>query len=458
MTRPLPLSLTAAWGAACGAVLGALRTREAALHLLAKNRALEATGAVPLPGNGHWEAMASAGPALAGALFFGLSLGLGAGTLFGLWARSTRALPSRLGRAAPWAVLGVPLWALWAGDPGLAACTAAAAAGAAWSQSGGSGGSPRAGLLRALLLTPLVVALLPWATAPEGGFTRLRDRFLLGSPVGSALDRFYYRWTLYPAEVLKPPAALSQPTARVAEGVNGADRDRFCRQALRLGVLCVADPTGADLEAFPSGQSLALRRGETRAGWPEAADPQAEAWQRFSGEADPARPLRRATALALFVGCPLALCWAASSLALAGGSLLGGRRRRVVASLVLSSLLGASLGAAGLPDPGLAQARELGNAPEPDPQAVREALGSDSPVARFYGVRAAARARVETSLLIDALSDPVINVRYAAAEALGRVNGLGAREALLEVLSSTEEWYVKERAYSALWRLGWRPR
>jgi len=458
VTRPLPLSLAAAWGALCGGVLGALRTAEAALHLLAKNRALEAAGKLSLPGSSQWEAMASWVPGFAGALFFGLSLGLGAGTLFGLWARNTRALPTRFGRVIPWLVLGVPLWALWAGDGGLAACTGAAAVGAAWSQTSARGSSPRAGLLRALLLAPLAVALIPWATAPEGAFTRLRDRFLLASPVGAALDRFYYRWTLYPAEALKPVAALSQPTAFPQGGLPPADRDRFCRQAQRLGVLCVGDPAGADFEVAPSEASLALVRGETRVPWPDGSEAQTEAWQRFSAGADRSLPLRRATALALFAGCPLALCWGISSLALAGGSLLGGRRRQVVASLVLSGLLAASLGTAGLPDPALDRARELGGAAEPDPQAVREALGADSPVARFYGARAAARARVETSLLIDALSDPVVNVRYAAAESLGRVNGLGAREALLEVLASDEEWYVKERAYSALWRLGWRPR
>ena len=116
MTVPLPLRTCQLWGIAWGAALGAYRTREAALHLLAKNRALVDAGLVPLPGNGHWETMASWGPATAGALFFGLSLGLGTATLFGVWARATSLLPGRLGRVAPWAVAAVPAAALATGD------------------------------------------------------------------------------------------------------------------------------------------------------------------------------------------------------------------------------------------------------------------------------------------------------------------------------------------------------
>jgi hypothetical protein len=457
VSRPLPLSAAAAWGAACGAALGALRTRDAALHLLAKNRALEEAGFVPLPGAGHWDTLASWLPGAAGALFFGLSLGLGAGILLGLWARSTRALPSPAGRIVPWAVLAVPLWALGAGDPGLAAALAAAAVGAVWSQGSTRPPDTRAGLLRALVLAPLLTALLPWATAGEGPFTRLRDRFLLTSPMGTAANTFYYRWTLYPAEALKPLTALSQPTAAVSPAVLPGDRDRFCRQGLRWGLLCVNGEAGADVEVLPGDSPLELVRGRARVQWPEDPSAQGDAWVALSAASDPGGPLRRTTYWALFLGCPLALCWGFSSLALSAGALLGGRRG-VLACLGTAGLLAASLGAAGLPDRSLDELREQLAAEPPDPGEVRAALGSSSAVIRFYGTRAAGPARLEIGLLAEALSDPLINVRYAAAEALGRVGGPRARELLLEIVGSPEEWYVKERAYASLWRLGWRGR
>lgn len=457
MNRPLPLSAAAAWGIACVAALGLLRTREASLHLLAKNRALAEAGFLALPGVGHWETLTSWLPGAAGALFFGLSLGLGAGTLFGVWARSTRGLPGVPGRIAPWAALAVPVWALGAGDPALAAALAAAALGAVWSQTSGRAPEVRAGMLRALVLAPLLAALLPWAMAAEGPFTRLRDRFLLTSPLGVVVNTSYYRWTLYPAEVLKPPAALSQPTAAVSGEVSSEDRDRFCRQALRWGLLCVDSREGADAELLLANRSLELVRGEGRVHWPGDRNAQGAAWRALSAASDRSGPLRRATYWALFLGCPLALCWGFSSLALSAGSLVRGRWR-VLACLGTASLLAASLGAAGLPDHRLEGVRSRLAAEPPDPREVHAALASDSAVVRFYGARAAGPARLEADLLADALSDPLINVRYAAAEALGAGGGPQARELLLEVLRNPEEWYVKERAYASLWGLGWRGR
>ncbi|MDW7709219.1 MAG: HEAT repeat domain-containing protein [Deferrisomatales bacterium] len=457
--RPFPLFAPALWGAACGAVLGALRTREATLQLLGKNRALQDAGFLPLPGNGHWETLASWAPSAAGGLFFGLSLGLGAGTLLGLWARCTGGLPGRPGRLLPWATLAVPLWALAGGDPGLAAALAASAAGAVWSQGAGGQMDARSALLRALVLAPLLTALIPWATAAEGPFTRLRDGVLLGSPAGQAVNTFYYRWTLYPAHVLKPLAGLSQPAVAVSGQISEENRDRFCRQGLRLGLLCVDEGEAADVRAFPDRGTGAveLLHGRTRVAWPEDPDAQGEAWNRLSAASDRGRPLRLATYWALFLGCPLALCWGFSSLALAAGALVGDRWR-LFGSLGAAVLLAASLGAAGRIDPALHAARSRLIIESPDRAEVMAALGSSTAAVRLYGARAAGAARLEADLLVDALSDPLLNVRTGAAEALGAVGGPRARELLLEVVRSPEEWYVKERAYASLWRLGWRGR
>ncbi|MHB8766148.1 MAG: hypothetical protein ACYDA8_17665, partial [Deferrisomatales bacterium] len=103
-----PLFTSVVWGSLCGAWFGAFRTREAALHLLAKNEALALGNLPALPGAGFLGELSSWAPAAAGAGFYGLSLGLGAGTLLGLWAAGTRRLPGRAGRFAPWAALAAP--------------------------------------------------------------------------------------------------------------------------------------------------------------------------------------------------------------------------------------------------------------------------------------------------------------------------------------------------------------
>jgi hypothetical protein len=419
-------------------------------------------------------------------LFYGLSLGFGLATIVAVWCRACSALADLGGetgnlqaqaeainsngtiqahgrwspvvaRLGPWAALLIPGWALASGDSALAVALAALVAATAWTQSGGRAPSRRALALRASVLVWFLAALSSWATAPEGAFTRLRDQWLLPTPVGALVNHFYYRWTLYPAEALKPLAARSQPTVWVGGDVPPAHRDAFCAQARRVGLLCVDAPEASDLTASLTGGGVALTRGGTHMPWPGPAGDARSVWQEFSRVTDRARPLRKATALSLVFGCPLALCWALASLAIGAGDLFGSGRRSAIAAHVAAAFVAASLFSAGLPERSRTAMREALSATPPSRESIRKYATSDDPVARFYATRAAGRRGGNVALLLQALSDPVINVRYAAAEALGRTGGPQAREALREVLVSPEAWYVKERAYSGLWKLGWRP-
>jgi hypothetical protein len=305
----------------------------------------------------------------------------------------------------------------------------------------------------------MFAGLLPWAKAPEGPFTRLRDQYLLDSPSGLAVSGFYYRWTLYPAESLKPLAARSQPTAATAPSLTPAERKRFCGQALRLGIICVPpnDP-GADFRVANADSEINLTSAGYTSSWTQTSAAQKTAWLDFSRAVDPARPLRKATAVGLLVGCPLGLCWLLAAIATRLGSWFPGRWK-TPASLLSAGAVASIFATASMPDPGLLETRRLLLA-EPGPTAETVDLHSRSqrPVERFYAVQAARRlGAAGTPFLIEAVADPVINVRYAAARELGGTGDPRAKEVLLEILRS-DDWYVKERAYTALWKLGWRPR
>lgn len=458
MTRLTRVFLSQLWGILCGATLGAVLTGRATLHLLAKNQALEAAGVVPLPGTGHWETMASWAPAAAGAVFFGLSLGLGAGTVAGLWCTLTRAIPGRIGNGLPWLVLLPALAALGYGDPLLGSALAVIATGSLVVAFARKRLRGRLIAVRAGLTFVIALGLIPWATASEGAFTRLRDLYLLENPLGRLVNEAYYLWTLYPAETLKSLLATTQPTAAVRDGLNAPNRETFCDSALPLGILCVSPATsGWD---FQVDDGPVLTRGVVREPWPGDRQGREEAWRRFSSRTDADGPLRRATGFALFVGCPVGLCWLLSGVVIHLADPLPNPPARNAARFALAGALAAVLAASSRPDPALASARTLAQQKNgPAMEEVEALLASEDPVLRFYGARAARRAGPGVSdVLVDALSDPVINVRYAAAEALGHVGGPQAREALRAVLRGSEEWYVKERAYAALWKLGWRPR
>lgn len=458
--RIAPVLLTQLWGLLCGGALGALRTHQAALHLLAKNRLLETAGVPPLPGAGHWEIMASSAPAWAGALFFGLSLGLGTGSLCAVWCRVTGGTPGGAGRWLPWLVLVLPLPALAAGDPGLAGCVLAVVLGSLAVHRAAR--PPRPLRWRLALLAVCAVGLAPWALAPEGAFTRLRDQVLFASPAGLALNLFYYRWTLYPAEVLKPLAATTQPVAAVSPGLPPHQRRLWCAQAQRLGVLCVEGDTqvpGADFTVAAQGSAILLTAGDMSIPWPTEGTDHRAFWRQFSAITDAGSALRRATGMALFVGCPLGLVWLLTSLTLglADGFPV---RSRAPAAVLLATTIAIGVAAMGWTDAEISALRtELTTPPDATPEELTRHLRSARVFERFYAARSGHQTGpAATGALLDALGDPVINVRYATAEALGQVGGETVRQALTELLQQPEEWYVKERAYAALRRLGWSPR
>ncbi len=444
-------------GVLAAAVLGALRTRESALRLLEKNRVFLEAGLPALPGPGHLDTLSSWAPPAAGAVFFGLSLGLGTAAILGVAVSAARMLPGRMGRCAPWLVLALPAAAWGYGDPGLALfLLCAAGASLAWARPGRD---HRSALLRAAAGAVAVLGLVPWARAPEGAFTRVRDRILLASPSGPGLwvNHLYYRWTLYPAEALKPLDARSQPWVRAELGE--PERRSLCRGVLRFGALCADGPPGAaDVIAHRARDRILLESDGVRVPWPPDPARQERAWRRLARQADRARPLRRATALALFAGCPLALAWILGGAAVWLGGWVPGQRRRLCSVLVCAGLLGGAVAVAAVPPPWLREARDLAASSRPPPEAAAALLRSPRPVLRLYGVRLASRlGPAGEPWLLSALKDPVINVRYTAALGLGRIGGARARAALLGILHGRGEWYVKERAYAALWRMGWRP-
>jgi len=58
-------------------------------------------------------------------------------------------------------------------------------------------------------------------------------------------------------------------------------------------------------------------------------------------------------------------------------------------------------------------------------------------------------------LLLSLLQDSNINVVYTAAGAIGKIRTPQAREVLLKIIDSNQEWYLKMKAYFALKKIGW---
>lgn len=444
------------WGGLIGGLFGAARTLAAARHLAAKNTALLAAGLPALPGNGHLESLAGSDPGWAGALFFGLSLGLGFATVCFLWGRFLHSLPREALGIGAAALAVFPLFAVFRGEVLLAATLVAIAVGAGalgWKSAGVGNG-----WLLALGAVAIALGFSTWSEAPEGGFTRLRDQYLLKSSAGRAVNDFYYRWTLYPAEAIKPFMALTQPVALLGDREATPQQvEKLRRDLLRTRILTLPEETeGADLRIVNQGGKLLIAAGKTTLAWPVAAKAQDDALLKLSSMTDTAKMLRRMTAYSLAVGCPIAaallLCYPLRALS----SLIP--RRRNLLFLTLAAAMGVALAAAGRSTEETERRNALmeGKASATEMQA---ALTSPDPADRIYGLAAAGRdAPANKAALLAALEDPVPNVRHTAALALGALSDADVREALLDIVNGQGLWYIKDRAYLALIRGGWRPK
>lgn len=433
----------------CG-VVGLIRTRYAALHLLAKNKALLDAGRVALPGVGHMETLASWAPAFAGALFFALALGAGYGAVSFLYGYQWRRIPRRFWSWAALPLAILPFVALYRNEWDThVALTLAGATGVIFGlKAEGETAFDRKKALTALLAAVLVAAgFLPWATAREGAFTRIRDSVLLKYDALRPISDFYYRWTLYPAEAIKPVDVRTMPGAAVEDKLRG----EFCPSAWRLGIVCLPPNAGEyDFVVKEEAERAVLVSGSARMVWDYSSmEANAADFKNFGDTLDTARILRRSTAISLTFLLPLALL-----AALAYGCLSIGRGsdiRAILTAFSVAAIVGYA-GTAGSDREALDRLAFGGASVEE----VSSALDSPSPVFRLYGAMAAGRdPEPHAAKLMRALTDPVVNVRYNAALSLGNLSTDEARKRLSTVLSSGEEWYVKYRAYSALSQLGW---
>jgi len=468
------------FGTLCGGALGALKTGEVALMLLEKNKALAAADIISLPGPSHWETMASWKPAGAGAVFFGLSLGLGFGTLMGLWVKCASFTPGKTGKIAQWAPAFLAVWAIMKGDAVLAAMFVAMLCGiiALHSIRSQKRSLSRNVLLPLTCLALISVGIWPWATAGEGPFTRMRDKLFLGSSLGLGVNSFYYRWTLYPAEVLKPLAYKTQPVVSVEPGLPAEFTADFCEAIDKFNGICLPDKAaGADLSVAVSENGVReIRAGDVSVPWPSDLKKQQEAWEELSTKAYRFKATKSATAWALIGGmflsewpmslryasilaggCPLALIATLAGIVM----WLGGKSGpwKTAMALGFSVLIAVGLGFSGWSNKGRSEVLDTFNrSPIPSIEEVRNIFENGDNVVRFYTTREMRRYGARAiPLLTRALADPDINIRYAACESLGEIDSSRSKMALKKVLEGNSDWYVKDRAYFALRRLGWRP-
>ena len=466
----------------------------ATLHVYASNRrlfdqmiAVAAAGFLPVPSPDVAPGLLSPATAVAAALLFTLSLGAGLAFLSAAaawwWARQAprgrwaAALPVGL-QAASLLLMNSRGFDLWVSLVALIIPIPVFLITRRLLRAPAQALPKRFWVWRGL---PLLLLALGWATQYDRGlFIDLRDHLLMSNSTGRAVSEFYYRYTLYAAEVFKP---LDQRLIRtVAWPKIDPPSAVVRRELIRHDYLPVALEGDADLSLGMQGDRLAFsRNGRTLIETPISrflADP-AGVMADVSARADPWPVFRAFTFYGVLLAFPMALY----CLLFAGlrgiFSLLGRDSRADLFSALACLMIGLGILAffhsSRQPPP---RSEEIGAAMAAQSWQTRVAalreiahlgldvcaypdyaamLRSPHPQERYWLAQTLATGTnpAASAGLAVLLEDPSLNVRTQAVEAIARRRDRAAVPAILSRLKTSPDWYFQLYAYRALRALGW---
>ncbi|MGA1823632.1 MAG: HEAT repeat domain-containing protein [bacterium] len=327
-------------------------------------------------------------------------------------------------------------------------------------------------------------------------FIRVRDQILLKNKWGKNISRFYYQYTLYAAEVIKPFTKKLQVSIKLDESILS------CQEVARIKKLLIRHDIFPGADA-PSGYIL-KKEGDAIQILSSHSDVIIETdissflnsielfFTDFEEKIDRARFLRFFIKVSLFYCLPiflimvlylvfLTLVHTLYSFFLEHNALF---ETGVTVSLLLISLIiirlafshpssiltvgqeidiitgkkeGDRIGALlSIAEKGKREGEKALLSPY-IPQIVSMIKDND-PIVRKYGIIFIRKVdyKKAVDILIVALKDPDFNVAYNAARALGAYHSRKAIKPLLEILHNSAQWYLQLNAYCALKRLGWR--
>lgn len=450
--------------------------------------AISDAGYLPVPNEQIMGRLLDWGPAIFGGLFFTLTLGAGLSILAASLGWTWVSLMKR-SRAALvlFALFWTALVILLNRSGGAAMATAyflltppiVFAATVRWTPGPGRD-EGRFGRVAPVLT--IILLTLAWAgLADRLLFMNIRDYLLLSNPVGQAVDDFYYRYTLYPAQVFKPLEQKTLKTCSVQE-IRPAERRQRVRAVLeRHDYLPLSDGIRPDLEILDTDKILEWRhKNRTVLKVPTdqfIARPR-EPLRRFSAAVDTDGPFRQATFLCLLVGFPVLIYILCFTVAYGAASFLTAipERCALIASLICLvvglGLLATVYVGRGSPASGPAQALasdawrqrteglrtiverglEIGNYPN-----YARSLASPHVPERYWLTKAIGLSRnAETrKQILSLLDDPHPNVVSMAFQAAGKRGDETWIPEILERIRTSRHWYNQWYAYRALKSLGW---
>ena len=342
------------------------------------------------------------------------------------------------------------------------------------------GGRPK----ETIHIVPIMVLamLLSWQIDSRL-FTDFRDIFLLSNPVGSRINSFYYRYTLYPAEVFKSLDQKMLKTCSLEKITNDAKARSLENILINHDYIPIGDKKAVDLKAEQMNDHLILNYTSDpmiKISFEEFfADPD-NAIQKFASKSDRYAFFRQFVFFSLVTGFPLAVYVIMHGLiSLACSIFLNIRASLVVASVVCFAVGLFLMFSFHLKRDQPVSLSTLDKALDADQWQMRVAalkqidqnkldvkrfhafpqlLISPYIAERYWLVKTLANSKDPAAYedLVTFLKDPHPNIRSMALYALGEMGNRQAIDEVMRIIKTSDEWYCQWYAYRALRSLGWK--
>jgi hypothetical protein len=333
-------------------------------------------------------------------------------------------------------------------------------------------------------IVPIIILaiLLSWQI-DNRMFTDFRDIFLLSNPVGSRINNFYYKYTLYPAEAFKSLDQKMLKTCRLEKIKSDATARSLENILINFDYIPIGSSKAVDLEADRSNDDLLLKYQSNpilKISFKEFFAHPDKAIREFSRKSDAYAFFRRFAFFSLLAGFPLAVYVIMHGLISLAFSFFLSLRTSVVVSSMLCFALGlflmfsfhskrdqqisvGNLEAALNADQWQKRVAALKRIDADNLDVKRfpaypRLLTSPNIAERYWLVKTLANSQDPAAYkdLLTFLNDPQLNIRTMALYALGRMGNRQAIDQVLHILKTSDDWYIQWYAYKALRSLGWK--
>ena len=336
---------------------------------------------------------------------------------------------------------------------------------------------------RIIPFVPIALLTLIWtAYADRFLFLDIRDFLLLSNPVGQKVDRFYYRYTLYPAQVFKTLQQKTLKTCRLPNLDDNAQAKGLQNTFIKNDYLPVETDGPVDLEAVVSNNRLELKHaGKTviQTDLRTFFSRSQQVLNDFSTKTDRYGPFRQATIVFLVIGFPVLLYITVFALILFVTGYLVSPSRSFLVTAGICFVIGL----------GLLAPLVLGRSKTTPTDQVPGALNASSWKQRVSALRTLVDNKQEIGrfdVYRQMLTSPHLSERYWVAKALGvsrqpetfpvlvtllddshpnvvsmafhALRQRGNRQIVGEILKrikTSDHWYNQWYAYRTLRGLGW---